>query len=146
MSVLAVNTPCSADPQPEPISVRQHVLAQIEGTNKSLAGACVKQNPTLGPVLENAFVNHRRRVTSILDALLETAEYESLADAEAPAKAIADAASSAASMSSITLTQRECDQIVGHLNGANDEDLRRTLDFMLAHINGLIWLQKQQDQ
>jgi hypothetical protein len=136
--VLALTSSSSCAAEPEPITVRQHVLAAVRDTNKSMVDACTTHHPTLKAPFDVATTNYELRISSVLDELLATDSFKSLSQAEAPDAAIASSATNAAFLRNVTLALDDCNRILRDLNSASDETLKGVLAQMLAAIKGMI--------
>ena len=146
--LLSVGFSTSAISQPAQISVRQHVMTKIE--SNAYAEMCALQHPTLKIAIDGATTNYRLRMSSILNALLETDDFRSLAEAQMPEDLIASAAASDAlvrcNSSGITLTLDQCNEILSDLNTADEETLRFVLTQMLVATKGLIESRKLREK
>jgi hypothetical protein len=142
MLLLTVASYCTASPQAPPVTVRQHVLAEVGNTDHLFKEKCTTQYPTLEASFEDAIADHQLRAAAVLDALLESDNFMSLAQATAPEEAIAASAESAAFMRNVTFTQQDCNRILSDVNGASDETLKAVLSQMLVAIKGMIDFKK----
>lgn len=136
--VLSLIVHSAAWAQATSTSVREQLLAQADSTTGRFLEPCRKQNPSMEDAMNGAADTYRNRMASILDELLATDKFKSLAKADMPKILVESYAQSAAMTPSISPTAQECQEIFNDLASTSDDATRTMLMMTLASVKGMI--------
>lgn len=127
--------------------VGQYVLAAFESSNESIGDLCAKTHPALRPDFDKATATLRPRILSALKSLLETEQFRSLSQAQAPKDLVEASANSAqwVRKSSANMSLADCTKAIDDMGSMSDEMLRGGVYQMLFYSKMMIDMRKKKE-